>query len=68
MSLIGVKNKCPGCHRPQKNRKLCSACARTPALFAGMETRPKPPPPPAEQFSLFNQQYGLLDQGKFGRK
>ena len=65
MSLIGLKHECPGCHRPQKTSKLCSACERTPALFKGMETRPKPPPPPPEQFSMFDQQYGLFDQGRF---
>ena len=67
MSLIGPKQECPRCHTPQKGRKLCSSCARTPVLFAGMETGPKEKPKPPEQFSMFDQQYGLFDQGKFRR-
>jgi hypothetical protein len=43
-------NECPRCHRSQKGRALCSACARTPVFFAGLETGPKPK---AVQFSLF---------------
>jgi hypothetical protein len=43
-------HECPRCHRAQKGRALCSACARTPVLFAGLETGPKPK---AVQFSLF---------------
>lgn len=38
MSLIGVPNECPRCHRPQRTREVCSACARTGTLFPGMDT------------------------------
>ena len=37
MSLIGLPQECPSCHKPQKSRNLCSSCARTEPLFPGMD-------------------------------
>jgi len=37
MNLLCPKqNECPVCHKPQRTKALCSACARTGELFPGV--------------------------------
>jgi len=59
------KHECPGCHRPQRGRELCSACERTPSLFPGMSTRPARK---MKQQSLFGSPAPKGQAGLFGGK